>query len=284
VRLIGNLIAENHPIGDVGIPVGGVWVAAGATVFMRDNEIRSNSSYSVGGLFAAGLSTVELFRDRIHGNGGAPTITGGILYGASGRLVDVEITGNHGSGVGGLYLAGGLPAPAGAVVEVLSCTIYGNVGASPLGSAGGLLFDDGGLVTIRNSLIHSNLGSAGGDMLLLADFAPPPVIGVVDIDASMVGTPAMGVIPGPLMLPPFVDPGLVAPVSASVFGPTAFGDFRASAGSPLLDAGLDAAFPGDLPQTDARGSTRFYGGIIDVGAFEESPARVLRAPPPAPLP
>lgn len=285
VRLIENVVVENHPVGDVGIPVGGVWVAAGAVAVLRDNEIRANSSFSVGGLFAAGLSTVELFRDRIHGNGGAPTITGGVLFGASGRFVDVQITGNHGSGVGGLYIAGGMPSPAGTVVELLNCTLYGNVGASPVGSVGGVLLDDGGLITVRNTLIHSNLGSVGGDMVLLADFAPPPVIGIVDIDDSMVGTPAMGVVPGAHMLPPFVDPGLVAPVSASPFGPAPFGDFRPGSGSLLLDAGLDAAFPADLPPTDARGLTRFYGGAIDVGAFEESAARVRRSfTPPSPLP
>jgi hypothetical protein len=285
VRLTENIVVENHPAGDVGIPVGGVWIAAGATAFLRDNEIRSNSSFSVGGLFAAGLSTVELFRDRIHGNGGGPTITGGALFGASGRLVDVQITGNLGSGVGGLYLAGGLPAPAGALVELQSCTIYGNVGASPLGSAGGVLFDDGGLVTIRNTLIHSNLGSAGSDLLLLADFAPPPVLGLVDMDYSMVGTPVMGITPGLHMLPPFVDPGLEAPVSASPFAPAPFGDFQPDAVSLLLDAGLDAAFPADLPQTDARGLTRSYGLATDVGAFELSPRRLRRsATPPGPLP
>lgn len=284
VRLIGNVVVENHPVDDDGIPVGGVWVAGGATALLRDNEIRANTSLSVGGLFAGPLSTVELFRDRIHGNGGAPTITGGVLLGASGRLVDVQITGNQGSGVGGLYIAGGLPAPAGTVVDVVNCTIYGNVGASPVGSVGGMLLDDGGLITLRNTLIHSNLGSVGSDMLLLADFAPPPVVGIVDLDYSMVGVPAMGVIPGAHMLPPFLAPGLVAPVSATPFGPAAYGDFSPADGSLLLDAGLDAAFPSDLPPTDARGLTRFFGAAVDVGAFEVSPARLRRADPPTPLP
>jgi hypothetical protein len=105
---------------------------------------------------------------------------------------------------------------------------------------------------------------------------------VIDVDYSMVGTPSPGVIPGAHMLPPFTDPELVAPVTATPFGPVPFGDFRPIDGSPLVHAGVDAAFPADLPPTDAHGSTRFFGPAIDVGAFEASPARVRRSAPPSP--
>lgn len=285
VHLAENLIADNHPIGDVGVPAGGVQIVSGASARLRDNEIRANTSLSVGGLVAGGASSVSLFRDRIHGNGGAGTVTGGVLFGASGRMVDVQITGNHGSGIGALFLAGALPSPAGAVVLLVNCTIYGNVAAAPMGSVGGIFLDDGGAVTIHNTLIHSNLGATGGDMLVSSDFFSPPVVGSVDLDYSLVGTPSLVVMPGPHMLPPFLDPMLVAPVSATPFGPTMFGDFRPAPGSPLLDAGLDAAFPLDLPPTDASGLTRFFGPAIDIGAFERSPAR-LRRPlaPPVPTP
>ncbi|HEX6884154.1 MAG TPA: choice-of-anchor Q domain-containing protein [Planctomycetota bacterium] len=276
VRLAENVIVDNHPVGDVGIPVGGVWVAAGATARLRDNEIRGNTSLSVGGFFAGPTSSFELFRDRIHGNGGAPTITGGALLGGSGRFVDVQVTGNHGSGIGGIFWAGGMPFPDGATLELLSCTIHGNVAGSPVGSVGGLYFDDGGIVTVRNTLIHSNLGSAGSDLLFSSDFSSPPVLGILDVDYSMIGMPTGGYVPGPHMLPPFAAPGLVAPVSATPFGPTAGGDFRPAAGSLLLDAGLGSAFPPELPPTDALGLTRFFGAETDVGAFERQPAHIRR--------
>jgi len=276
VRLAENVIAGNHPVGDVGIPVGGVWLAAGATARLRANEIRGNTSLSVGGFFAGPTSAFELFGDRIHGNGGAPTITGGVLLGGSGRLVNVQITGNHGSGIGAMFWGGGIPSPAGATLELRSCTIYGNVGGSPVGSVGGIFLDDGGLVTVRNTLLHSNVGSAGGDVLFSSDFFAPPVVGVLDVDASMIGMPAPGLVPGPAMLPPFAPAGLVAPVSATPFGPAPFGDFRPLATSLLRDAGLDADFPADLPAIDALGLTRFFGPALDVGALEYAPARVRR--------
>lgn len=279
VHLAENVIADNHPIGDVGIPAGGVQIVSGASARLRDNEIRGNTSLSTGGLVAGGTSTVSLFRDRIHGNGGSGTTTGGMIFGASGSLVDVQITGNHGSGIGALFLAGGMgPPPSGASVSIVNCTIYGNVAASPVGSVGGIFFDDAGAVTIRNSLIHSNFGAAGGDMLVSSDFFSPPLVGFVDLDYSMVGTPSLLLVPGPHMLPPFLDPLLVAPVSATPAGPAPFGDFRPASGSLLIDAGLDEAFPASLPPTDATGFTRFFGAAVDAGAFEVAPAKVRRTP------
>jgi hypothetical protein len=281
-HLVDNVIVDNHPVGDVGIPAGGVAVAAGAYANLRHNEIRGNTSLSAGGIFAAGGSTLHCFRDRIHGNGGSGTINGGVLSGASGRFVDVQITGNHGSGIGGMFLAGGIPAPVGAVVEIVNCTIYGNFGGAPMGSVGGIFFDDGGTYTIRNTLLHSNLGASGGDLLLSSDFAFPPIAGVVDLDYSHVGTLGAGVLPGPHMLPMFFPPLLTAPVMATPFAPVPFGDFRPIASSPLVNAGSDAAFPADLPPIDARSSQRFYGLAIDIGAFELG-RKVWRADPPASL-
>jgi hypothetical protein len=279
-HLVDNVIVDNHPIGDVGIPAGGVAVLAGASARLRGNEIRGNTSLSTGGIYAGGGSTLHCFRDRIHGNGGSGTVTGGVLSGASGSFVDVQVTGNHGSGIGGMFLAGGAPAPVGAVVDIVSCTIYGNVGGAPVGSVGGFFFDDGGTYTIRDTLIHSNFGAVGADMLLSSDFAAPPVLGVVDLDWSHMGMPAPGVLPGPSMVPAPLPPLLVAPVSATPFGPTPFGDFAPTPASPLIDAGLDGAFPAGLPRIDALGSERFRGLAIDIGAIEPGRSRIRRADAP----
>jgi hypothetical protein len=268
VRLRGNVVFENHPTGDAGIPVGGVRIVLGSTAILRGNDIHSNTSLSVGGLLADPMCTVQLVSNKIRGNGGSGTITGGLLFGASGRMVNNQITGNHGSGIGGVYLAGGIgPDPFGATVEIVNCTIYGNRGASPMGSAGGIFLDDGGAYTIRNTLIHSNLGMPGGDVLISSDFFAPPTIGSLDLDYSHVMTMGSGVMPGMHMVPPFLDPLLIAPALATIADPTLAGDFHAAPGSPLLDAGLDAAYPGDLLPHDLDGLPRF-NGTIDIGAFE----------------
>lgn len=266
VHIVRNVIAENHPTGDVGIPCGGVSIAGGASVVLEGNDIHSNSSFSTGGVFASGTSSVDLIDNRIRGNGGGPTITGGILFGASGRLVNNQITGNYGSGIGGLYIAGGMgPSAVGAVIEIVNCTIYGNKGFAPVGSVGGVLFDDGGGVTIRNTLIHSNLGSTGFDTFVTPDFAPPPAAGFVDLDYSHVKITSLPF--GPHMVPAPLDAKLTAPVIAMA-GPILAGNFRPLKTSPELDAGDAAAFPGDLLPLDLDGKIRVAGAEIDVGAFE----------------
>ncbi len=270
VHLLDNVIAENHPTGDVGIPCGGVAVAAGASAVIAGNDIRANTSLSTGGVVAMGTSTVDLIGNHIRGNGGSGTITGGILWGASGRMVNNQITGNLGSGLGALFLAGAMgPPPHGAPTELVNNTIYGNFASAPTGSVGGIFFDDGGYVTIRNCLIHSNVGAAGMDMLLSSDFTSPPVLGVIDLDYSHVKVPPPGILPGPSMLPFFVDAKLTAPAFAGPFGPTAFGNFRPLRSSLDVDAGASVAFPADLPLEDLDGLARITA-TIDIGAFEAS--------------
>jgi len=279
VRLTENVIVDNHPLGDDGIPAGGVRVSPGAHAILRDNEIRGNTSLSAGALFASGLSTLEMFRDRIHGNGGSGTVTGGIVTGASGRLVDVQITGNLGSGIGAIFFGGGLgPTPAGASLALVHCTISGNLGSAPMGSVGGIYLDDGGTVTMRNTLLQANTGVVGSDTAFSPDFYGGVVPGIFDVDYSLIGTPG-GFLPGAHMLFPGTDPLLTAPVAATPFAPAPFGDFAPLALSPLVDAGLDAAFPADLPPSDARPfATRFFGPATDIGAFERVPEHVRRAP------
>lgn len=271
-----NWIFDNHPEGDLGIPCGGVLVDSLASAVIRGNDIRSNTSYSVGALAAGPFSSVDLIGNTIRGNGGphpggmATTITGGILFGGSGRFVNNVITGNHGTGIGAMFFGGGIPSPAGTSLEIVHCTIYGNTGG-PIGSVGGIYFDDGGAVTIRNSLIHSNTGSVGMDMAFSPDFTSPPVLGSVDLDWSLVEFPAPGVLLGAHMLLPFVPPLLKAPAEADLFAPTTAGLFRPLPDSPLIDAGDSLAFPSDLEPVDRNGHRRRSGAAADIGAFELAP-------------
>jgi hypothetical protein len=277
VFLEDNRIIGNHPFGDVGLPAGGVGVEPFSSAVLSGNDIRSNTSLSTGGVMTGPSSTVDMIGNRIRGNGGFGTTIGGILWGASGRLVNNQITGNYGTGVGGLYIAGGIgPPPSGAIIDVVNCTIFGNYGASGLGSVGGVFLDDGGAVTIRNTIVFSNFRTPGGDMEVSPDFTAPPAAGFLDLDYSHVGTTGFGIIPGMHMVPFFLFPEPKAPAGADLSGPTAYGDFRLKSSSPDVDTGDATAFPVDLLPIDLRGRPRFFGPRIDLGAFETGAGRLRK--------
>jgi hypothetical protein len=260
-----NVIAENHPLGDVAIPTGGVMLGSGASAVLRWNDIHSNTSLSVGGVFTAEHSTLEMVGNRVRGNG--PSTIGGMLLGGSGRLVNVQVTGNKGIGAG-IYVDAAIgPDPWGATIEITNCTIAGNFGSGAPSTIGGLFLDNGGGVTVRNTILHSNLGSPGGDLYLSPDFLTGPVEGYIDLDYSHVGTLGSGVMPGMHMVPSIVDPGFVAPIPAFL-APTLLGDYHLMPVSLDLHAGLDAAFPSDLPAFDLVAGSRFRGPAVDLGVFE----------------
>jgi hypothetical protein len=231
--------------------------------------VRGNSSLSVGGMFAGPLAEVELVSCHIAGSGGTGTPTGGMLLGSSARLVNCRITGNLGSGIGGFSFAGGIgPTPAGAVLEMHSTTIYGNLATAPVGAVGGVYLEDGGDVTIVNTIVYANSGATVANFAVSSDFFPPPSPGVLDLSYSHVESFGPGVPPGMFMLPGFVPPAFVAPVSASPGAPVSGGDFHLVPGSIDVDAGLASAFPEDAAAGDLSGVLRVLGVTIDVGAYE----------------
>ena len=274
VTLFDCVIEDNHPTGDAGIPAGGVLVDLGAKALLYGLDVRGNTSLSIGGVLTGPFAEVDVVNCRVRGNGGSGTITGGMLLGGSGRLVNVQVTGNVGTGIGGVYVAGGA-GPA--VVEIGSCTIYGNWGSSPAGSVGGVFLDDGGDVTIVNTIVYENHGTPGGDVMASGDFFPGPAPGSLDLSYSHVGTPGTGIPMGAGMIPLGLPPLFVAPASAFPAGPTIAGDFGLLPGSPDVDAGLSAAFPLDASAGDLGGVLRELGAAIDMGAYE------LGASCPAPI-
>jgi len=262
--LRGCRIADNHPAGDSGgIPCGGVAVEKFASLLLVGNVIESNTSLSVGGLLTGPFATVDVIGNWIRGNGGSGTPTGGILFGASGRLIGNQITGNYGSAIGGLYVAGGL-GPA--VVEIVSCTIYGNRGTFPGGSVGGVALGDAGHVTIADTIVYENHGSPIMDLGTISDFWSHG--GTLDLSFSHVKLPASDIPPGTGMVPGFLDPAFVAPFVAPPSGPTTLGDYHLTPPSPDVDAGDTGAFPLDASAGDLGGVLRVLGTAIDVGAYE----------------
>ena len=264
-----NVIHDNHPLGDGGIPAGGILVDAYAAALVRDNSIHSNTSLSVGGVFGGPFATLDLVRNRIMGNGGAGTINGGVLFGASGRILCNQITGNHGSAVGGLSIPGGMgPTPFGSTVDVINNTIYGNVGSAPIGSVGGVYLDDGGMVTMAGCSVFANFGATSSGIMASADFTTLPVPGSLTMSFSHLDVPPVGLPPGTAMLPMGAPPGFVAPAAATLAGPTTAGDFELLPTSIYVDAGLDAAYPAGFAPGDLSGGWRFLGAAVDVGAEE----------------
>jgi hypothetical protein len=265
------VIADNHPTGDavvdLTVPGGGVVVQSDAHAWIVRSIVEENTSKSAGGISCGGRSQLHLIASKVRGNGAVGTITGGMVWGASGRIVDCEITGNWGSGGGAIFFAGGAPAPVGATLEILSSTIVANHGDSPMGSTGGLYLDDGGTLTIANTIVKDNSGSLPGDILVSPDFASPPVVGTVDLHHSHVGSLGSGVPPGLFMVPSFAAPEFTGPIS-HMDAPTSAGDFTLSPTSPELDAGADASHPLDVSARDVAGVARILGAAIDVGANE----------------
>ena len=81
------VIRDNHPTGDIPIPAGGVLVDTGAKAWIARTIIEENTSLSAGGLTTGPSAECHLIACKVRGNGGPGTITGGMVWGASGRIV-----------------------------------------------------------------------------------------------------------------------------------------------------------------------------------------------------
>lgn len=276
VMLVDNVIHDNHPHGDDGVPAGGVSIFHDAHVLMIGNDIHSNTSLSVGGIFAHAFATIDVVNTTIRGNGGTSTpeggttITGGVLCGASGRFVNTRITGNLGTAIGGLYFAGALgDGPLGAAIDVVNCTIAGNVGSAPVGSVGGVFLGDGGAIEIVNSIVYFNTGATASNLGLDDAFdGGMDDTGELSVSYSHFTPLPPSVIPGPGMLIFGPAPSFVAHAPASPAAPSMFGDYHLTPMSPDIGAGLTSAFPTDASAGDLGGVSRVLGAGIDFGAYE----------------
>lgn len=276
VMLVDNVIHDNHPHGDDGVPAGGLSIFHDARVLMLRNDIHSNTSLSVGGIFAHAFATIDVIDTTIRGNGGTSTpeggttTTGGVLCGASGRFVNTRITGNLGSAIGGFYFAGALgDGPLGAVLDVVNCTIAGNVGSAPVGSVGGVFLGDGGEIEIVNSIVYFNTGATASNLGLDSAFdGGMDDTGELAVSYSHFTPLPPAVIPGPGMITFGPAPSFVAHAPASPAAPSMLGDYHLTPMSPEIGAGLSSAFPSDAGSGDLGGVTRVLGAGIEMGAYE----------------
>jgi nitrous oxidase accessory protein NosD len=258
--LQGNTISGNSQAGcSGGIGGGGVSVRGFCTAKILDNFIGGNATSSDGGgvtLFASGLPALR--GNVLAGNTAARGGAIAMYNGSDVDLVGNVIVGNRatsGEG-GGIYWLLPTSSP-----RVIGNTIAGNDAAH----GAGLYADgyDGGALVANNVIV----AGAGQSAVYCGDFndLEPPILRANDVWAAPGGLAYDGICGAPTGTAGnlSVDPGFVS---------AAGGDFRPSAGSPLIDAGT-ADVP-VVPALDVRGATRVVDGdadgvsTIDLGAYE----------------
>lgn len=180
-------------------------------------------------------------------------------------VINSLLQGNVGVNVGGIF---GDDNP---IFRIINTTLIDNVSTG---------FRTGGIITradvvdIENTILHGNVGSLGGGTeVAQLDLAPA---GVVAVDFSLIEglTGALGGVGNLDADPSFVDrlgPDGEAGTGDEVLVP--------EGGSPLIDAGRNAAVPTDVV-TDLAGDARFQDDpgtpdtgegtapLVDIGAFE----------------
>ena len=257
-----NVISKNQAAGRYS---GGVLMEGSGSVQLIGNQISSNVGNEGGGVGVNPGVTPTIENNTISGNT-APTIIngpvpagGGIFIYGYALVVQNLITGNSANYGGGVYIEG-FSTNYTTPVLVNNTIANNNWGAvyvyeNPSGY---------GQSQLINNLIVASPGQPalicdGGDGGL-QDGVPPSVQssdafsssgnGFVGNCAGMEGTNG-NISADPL----FLDPAA---------------NFHVQSGSPVIDAGVNAA--PNLPTTDLDGNPRIVNGVVDMGAFEFFPA------------
>jgi hypothetical protein len=261
---------------------GGINNRSNSTMTITNAIIQGNSvaNSSGGGIYNEGNSQLKVTDTIIQGNQAATR--GGGMYNSSGfiELINVLITGNTADDGGGLYNSS-TPDPVHVLTNV---TIAGNQATT---AGGGILNTANGSLVLENSIIHGNAASTGDQIANVERF------GFGGDTITVTTTLVEGGIGGPGVVnePPASivddggnlsgDPLFTTPISATD-APTTTGDFQVQVGSPVIDAGDNAA---NSSATDLAGNTRIVDGdgdstaTIDLGVYEAIPDTTAPNPP-----
>jgi hypothetical protein len=293
--------------------------SGGGVVYTGDDDLvlanctisENATTLCAGGVYYLGAGTLTVRNCTITGNvstSHGPFLgVGGIDCQAEGTIANSAISGNIGSGVGGIYCinptvvnceitanegdsGGGLMCYDGAAIT--NCTITGNTAVD---EGGGVLLVRGN-PSIANSILWANSAPQGPQVSLVGDSSHPTTLSVSHADIQG-GEDAVHVDEGCTLIwgpgnidgdPLFVD------ADGPDDDPNTFedNDYRLSAGSPCIDAADNTAVPpdtldldgdGDMDEPipfDLDGNPRFvddpgmpdcgYGDppIVDMGAYE----------------
>ena len=231
----GSILCNGTGIGD---PYGGgIYIGNGSPV-INDCLITGNSAYGGGGGICTNTSDYTMTNCVITDN----SETGGI------------------NGGGGLAHWAGEP-------EIIQCLIVGNTAAT---KGGGILNMNGSGPKLINCTIADNAAPSYGGISSFAYDCNPQVINCIvlnntggDIFAAILITTIMGSIY-------YSDDGTISAVDPdAVF--ISSGNYLLKSGSPAIDAGTFPVAVATIPNTDLGGNPRYFGGGIDLGAYEYQP-------------
>ncbi len=175
------------------------------------------------------------------------TDKGGAIYALDCKPIinNVIVSGNRAAEGGGMYSDGNYCEPV-----LINVTISGNAATN-----GGGCYRSSGSLYVKNSIIYGNSATSGKDLY-----------------GNMSGSNSIVNWTNGYSVP---DPFFVNPKDAST-APFLGGDYRLKYGSPGMNRGSNtfyaAAQTPDLSDvtTDLDGKPRFFGGQVDIGAYENT--------------
>lgn len=122
--------------------------------------------------------------------------------------------------------------------------------------------------------VYSRLGTANVRNSILWNSPPPSMLQVAS-GATAVVTVTHSIVNGGLA-------GMGNLDSDPLFADPVAGNYRLQDGSPAINAGDNASYPGTAPTTDLDGNPRIFNSIIDMGAYENQTAPPEATPEPTP--
>lgn len=228
--IVNCIFADNQAFGGGGIYCSSSSPTLTDCVFTGNDAINGGNG---GGMYAVGSSphvTNCIFRNNTGwSGGGVSNLNCGTVF------TNCAFLGNYGA-----YIGGGISHFLG-TGTFINCTITGN---NTPGDGGAIYNGLTTSVTLTNCIVYGNTGDGE-----VSDDSvkSPTTITYSDVQGGYPGTGNID-----------ADP---------LFFDVAAGDVRLLAGSPCIDAGNNAAFPGAIT-VDLAGDPRFVHNRIDMGAYE----------------